>query len=120
MRISESKSRWMAILWTTAVIVGSLMSGGSLNTGLPIMRVDKVLHFVAYFGMALLWARGLGLAKKIGPLSLLLIVLALLGWAIEIGQIKISTDRYYETSDIIANIVGAICGVVVYRLLDLK
>ena len=105
---------WLAtaILWTTAVIYGSVMPSSTANSislwGIP--HGDKVLHIAGYAMMALLW---LAAVKKLT--IRLLASLVVLGIALEIAQGLLTMDRRFELWDIIANITGVFVGAAISR-----
>ena len=102
----------LAILWTIAIVSGSLMSGSNLqSTGMfDIPHADKLLHFGGYFLFVFLWinASRTPLSQK---LVIQWIVLgSLLGIGVEFAQSAWTVDRRFENLDIIANIIGSIGG----------
>jgi VanZ family protein len=82
--------------------------------------VDKVLHFVAYGIMGILFYRAyqtLRIKDNIQMLMLLSVVSAsLYGLSDEIHQYFVPF-RDAEVTDVIADIFGAVCGVYLYQLL---
>ena len=107
------------IFWAGVIVIASLMSPSELPE-LSISHSDKIAHVFVYFVLtiSLLWAV---LKKNKGNfnfLTTLLIVFAssiMYGILMEILQFTITTGRNFEIPDIIANIVGCIFGVLLYK-----
>lgn len=96
---------FIAIVWTVAMISGSLLSLGKVSSGLNIIpQFDKVLHFTAYLGFGILWLASF--PKSIRGRYAVITVGLVLGLLIEYLQKTYTVDRHYEVLDIIANITG--------------
>ena len=99
----------IAVAYTLALIVASLIS---LN-GVPSLGSsfdDKIYHIVAYFGLALLWVFYFKpFNSKYTPV-LIFFAAAFLGFVLELLQYLVSSNRTYDTYDMIANSIGAIFG----------
>ncbi|NVK21386.1 MAG: VanZ family protein [Kangiellaceae bacterium] len=90
---------------TTFIFIMSLMPGKQLPSNLPW---DKALHFIGYFGLALL-AR-LGSTKhKHWQIALGCIVFSLV---IEVLQ-QFIPNRGFEWQDLLANSLGVVSGVLI-------
>jgi len=106
-----------AIFWTTMVIIGSSISGGKVNKLSPLTfeGADKIMHFVAYMGMVLLWSLVLKeTGKRIGGARLSFYASIALGILLECGQSLVFDNRSFEIMDIIANIMGSIIGLILF------
>jgi len=55
--LSTRHYRWLAVLWTVAVIVACSLPAASLSPVQPALSADKVIHFVLFAGFGLLWMR---------------------------------------------------------------
>lgn len=86
------------IVAATGLSVGCLLPAGWL----PDLPNDKLLHFLAYCGLALLAAR---IAGAWGPLSLWLLGLLVAGWLIEVLQGHVA-GRSFCWRDLAANAAG--------------
>jgi VanZ family protein len=86
------------IVAATSVSVGCLLPAGWL----PPLPNDKLLHFLAYCGLALLAAR---IAGAWGPLRLWLLGLLVAGWLIEVLQDHVAGRRFCWR-DLAANTAG--------------
>ena len=89
---------WPAV---AAIVWGELKP----SPGVEGIIWDKALHFVAYFGLA--WLATLAWGRRIAPLLILAVVLAL-GGILEILQGQ--TGRDGEWADIVANTLGGLTG----------
>lgn len=105
-----------SIAWTSAVIVGSLMSPSSLAqfTWDSVMTADKLLHLTAYFVMCPLVLLAIAAWLDRSP-SLFIQVFCIvscigLGLLIEFLQGNMGVGRQLDWADAIANSVGACCG----------
>jgi len=103
------------VLWTSAVIIGSSISASAARSVSPLgfEGADKVVHFVAYCGMVFLWNASLRArlhGELVGFASCVMI-----GLVLEICQRIFFESRSFEIMDIIANIMGAIVGLLLFR-----
>lgn len=112
------KHAWFvaALVWTIAVAVMCL---GSFNK-LPSIggqQADKYVHFVFHFMFCALWLGYVRKAYPAAPLrstSATVFLLALVfGVALEIAQEYFTQTRGADLMDVVANAVGALCGVIV-------
>lgn len=101
--LSSKTFKFLFILGTLAIFIGSLLPGKQLPPGLPW---DKALHFIGYFGLGLL-AR-LGSVKR--PAWLLIIGCIAFSLIIEVAQMFIP-NRGFEWPDLLANSLGVVSGV---------
>lgn len=102
------------------LIIGAAgLSAGCLvpNHWLPAsMPNDKLMHFLAFGGLALLALR---IANGAVETSLWMLGLALSGWLIECLQ-QLLPDRGFSWRDIAANLAGIVCallGTLAYQAL---
>lgn len=114
------KNRFLlfAVFLNVAVTVISLRESGELPQ-LTIPYLDKIFHFVAYFMLSILWCSYIFLLKssyKIHKiLTLVIIFLTAYGIIIEVLQAEFTTTRYFEFSDIIANLLGVFVGLTIFN-----
>lgn len=84
---------------------------------------DKLFHMGVYFVAAVLMMYGLG-GRSYKPLwkGILYTLLFCMMWGgvMEYLQDAMSRGRHFEVNDIIANIIGAILGVIVFSVLFKK
>ncbi len=98
-------TRVRTIVWggyLVAVIILSLMPVAVPQT---VVHGDKLMHFLAYAGLAALWPRWLGH----GPWAAFWA--SVVGVALEVGQGVLPTGRYMDSQDALANALGASLGV---------
>lgn len=92
------------------------------STSAPLFpQSDKVLHFLIYAGLSFLlmwsldWSSKRGLKVPVISVS----IAVLFGTMIEIVQIYVPT-RYADVVDAVANTLGSVLGVCIYRVLWLR
>lgn len=119
-KLLERNSLLIAIIATLFLAVLSLSAVPKLNMGLGIKSGDKYLHFIAYFGLTILWYFALKdrikekMFKFFVPLALVLYGIILEGL-----QSNLTTYRTGDIYDAIANTAGVIVALLVFnRLLN--
>ena len=109
-------------MWAGCILILSVLpkeAMGSLDL-FGIKGFDKVLHAGAYALLAFLMMYGgrkrlAGVRMNFDRFSWSVFLFAgLYGIVMEWLQRTYSSTRYFEVPDIIANIIGALCGVAVY------
>jgi len=118
-KLLERNSLFIAIAATLFLAVLSLSAIPKLNLGLNIKSGDKYLHFIAYFGLTLLWYFALKdrINKKVFKFFVPL-TLIIYGIILEGLQSGLTTYRTGDIYDAIANASGVIVAVLVFdRLL---
>jgi len=105
----------LPILWTAIICWLSLTSTPPLIPG--ILGWDKLLHVLAYALLTILVAQYLYLhcldSWKAGFYAACFAVLY--GGLMEVMQLAVQTGRFAEWWDLVADIVGAIAGCVIFR-----
>lgn len=103
----------ITIGYTLFLTVGSLVNTGEVVNA-PT-NFDKVLHFTAYFGLAVLWMcwnifrkPAAGHRLKLKNLSLIALLVVVYGIIIEILQGVFTTYRIPDGWDIMANTIGVV------------
>lgn len=112
-----------SILWTILVVVASLAPSSGLSVKeFQFEHADKIVHFMMYFFLSLFWSIGLKRQNR----SLLLHRYALwfstlgsflLGFVLEISQEFLTLTRYFDALDLIANGIGCIFGVLMFKMI---
>lgn len=105
-------------IWLLLLSILSLTPGETL----PVVRfnlfeLDKLIHFIFYFILIILMNIGFRLKKNepFYKLIVLNIVIGILiGWSIELIQGNFIESRQFEYSDIIANSLGTVMGMLIY------
>ena len=106
------------VIWLIVLSVLSLTPGNKLpEIEFDLFELDKLVHFSFYFTLVILMNIGFRI-KKSEPFykSIVLIVVigVLIGWSIENLQGNFITNRFFDYSDIIANGLGTIVGMLIY------
>ena len=115
-KLLERNSLILAILATIVIGVLSLTAVPKLNIEIGIKSFDKYLHFFAYFGLSLIWYFALRdrIQKNVFnffvPLALIFYGIILEGL-----QSGITTYRTGDIYDALANTVGVIVSLVVFK-----
>ncbi|MGB5322336.1 VanZ family protein [Lutimonas sp.] len=115
-KLLERNALTLAILATILIGILSLSAVPKLNIGLGIKSGDKYLHFIAYFGLSSIWY--FALKDKIQKrLYNFFVPLALIfyGIILEGLQSGITTYRTGDIYDALANTVGVIVSLVVFK-----
>ncbi|MEM9545436.1 MAG: VanZ family protein [Bacteroidota bacterium] len=109
--------RLVAAGWTLILIAGTLLPKGvvSQNNWLDIPHFDKLSHFAAYALLVFFWSMALvQKTAKIKAARISFYGSIALGIVLEILQWQLNVGRHFEILDIIANIIGAIFGLIVF------
>ena len=115
-KLLEDNALTLAILASVIIAVMSLTTVPKLNLGLGIRSFDKYLHFIAYFGLSIIWYLALKdrFQKKVFnffvPLSLIIYGIILEGL-----QSGLTTYRTGDLYDAAANAAGVIVGLVFFN-----
>jgi VanZ family protein len=119
MMIKILKYHWRAILWLAVIMFACLMPGEKLSGVsffFKIPHFDKIIHFTMYFIFALFLMSGFSRQYKktsTKAYTFSFILAFLLGILIEFIQEKIG--RSYDMYDMIANTVGIIVSLLLFR-----
>jgi VanZ family protein len=110
-----------AIVWILLILVLCTLPGNDIPTNSFFEKVhfDKIVHFGLFGGIVLFLSLGVYWQKKyISPLTLLLFVIiaASYGLAIEFIQKYWAINRSFDMYDVVADTLGAIAGVWVFKL----
>jgi len=115
-KLLEHNALILAILATIIIGVLSLSAVPKLNLELGIKSGDKYLHFIAYFGLSIIWY--FALRNRIQKRAFNFFVpLALIfyGIILEVLQSGITTYRTGDIYDALANTAGVIVGLVLFK-----
>ena len=115
-KLLEHNALILAILATIIIGVLSLSAVPKLNLELGIKSGDKYLHFIAYFGLSIIWY--FALRNRIQKRAFNFFVpLALIfyGIILEGLQSGITTYRTGDIYDALANTAGVIVGLVLFN-----
>ena len=113
--------RTIAIMYLGIIAILSLMPAYDLPHITVFANFDKLVHFSMYFGAAILACWSMDISReRMKPIYYLLIGVFMYGVLMEILQRTMHNGRNFEFKDMIANLTGAIVGIIVYRYLDRK
>ena len=115
-KLLERNALILAIMATIIIGVLSLSAVPKLNLELGIKSGDKYLHFIAYFGLSIIWY--FALRNRIQKRAFNFFVpLALIfyGIILEVLQSGITTYRTGDIYDALANTAGVIVGLVLFK-----
>lgn len=112
-----------SLIWTALVVILSLVP--SSNVSLPdfqFKNVDKVAHFVMYTLLSLFWAIGLKRQDKFVGFRRYALQIAVIGSFVisvilEFLQEYAVVSRTFEVLDLIANGIGCIFGLVLFKII---
>lgn len=105
-----------AYLWLFLITYLSLFKGNS-SVKIEIPHLDKVVHFVFYFGLVYLFARGLHSVKEKVNMYIVVIMAILYGGLIELVQMQ-TGYRSGDIFDFIANSSGAIMAFILFQSIE--
>lgn len=111
----ERNFRYLAIVLTIAITIGSLISPNNLIK--PSVQVsDKFVHTTAYFILTLSWLLSFRLVLRLmKQLILILFIVFIYGIIIEVMQEIFTSYREADYYDILANFIGiSIAGIAFY------
>ncbi len=115
-KLLERNALVIAIVATVFLGILSLSAVPKLNLGLGIKAGDKYLHFIAYFGLSLMWYFALKdrinqkIFKIFVPLALIFYGIILEGL-----QSGLTTYRTGDIYDAVANTAGVIVALILFR-----
>ncbi len=112
-----------SLVWTALVITLSLVPSSNISLdNFQFKGVDKVAHFIMYTLLSLFWAVGLKRQNiYVGLRRHALRISAFGGFTlsviIELLQEYVVVSRYFEVLDLIANGIGCIFGILLFKII---
>lgn len=109
-----------AIIWALIIFWASTTSGKNLpSISWNLFEVDKLAHAIVYFILSVLIIKGFMARDVILNSSILygVLISIVYGILLEIIQFTFFPYRYFELLDIIANIIGSIGSIVVFKII---
>jgi len=106
-----------AICWCILILILSFSSPENLPS-VSIIGIDKFAHLAVYFVLSFLACFGFvkyGYSLK-NTMILSLLIASSFGIMVEFAQKYFFSSRSFEELDIIANIIGTILGICIFRL----
>jgi hypothetical protein len=121
---TTTQYRWLAVLWTAAILGGLSLPPSSLSPAQTLLSFDKLIHAVLFGGFGLLWMRVLCPPEAAGNgASLrwrggqLLGMGVLFAGGTEVYQQIMPVRRMGDPYDALADAVGLLVGILLYSLL---
>lgn len=106
--------------WALLILILMLMRPPSEMSDLSIKGLDKLAHFGVFAIMSFLYCLAYSQSGKKSLPWLIMLGVSLYGIITESLQSLSFTQRDFDIFDIIANIIGALAGVVFYTVLKRK
>ena len=107
---------FIAISFTVAIAIGSLISVNNSIEIPPVKNIDKFLHFTAYFTLTLSWLFAFYKSLKLHLKGIVIvIILFIYGIIIEVLQGVLTTYRQADLLDIVANSIGIVTAWVIFN-----
>ena len=113
--------------WLLFISFASLFSfnGKMISPRLNIPHIDKLVHFVFYFGLVVLAAKAAkeiskGILKPGKTLMYIVVFAIVYGILIELLQYGFTENRHGDVLDVLANSLGAVTGMLVAKRLVFK
>ena len=114
---------WLPLLWSVLIFIACAMPGKDIPhiSFLEILAFEKWVHAGIFFVLAVLLVRGMKFRYvRVAHITAALFALGIAipyGGLLEIMQGTLFEDRSADFYDFIANSFGAVCGVLLYRIL---
>lgn len=119
--LSTTHYRWLAVLWTGAIVLACSLPAASFAGVQPAVGADKVVHVVLFAVFGGLWMRALcppgpertwARVRRRGGRLLLLGVL--FGVGSEVYQQVLPLQRVADPYDALADVLGLLFGILLY------
>lgn len=122
MVLNKKQTLFVASSWTLLVTVLSLISTGSFVSiaNINIAYKDKIVHFIFYFVMVILWLNYYNRTTSKNSYIKVLFMTICYGILIEICQGVFTANREADVFDAIVNTVGAFSGFILFKALSNK
>lgn len=109
----------IGVIYLAVIAILSLMPSNDLPHFTIYPEIDKAVHLCMYLGLSLLAGWSFEISRdNMKPIYLLLSGVFFYGVLMEILQRTMHNGRNFDFKDMIANLTGAIIGLLIYRLLD--
>lgn len=108
----------IAVLYSILILVLSLVNLNEVKI-VKLEASDKIYHFVCYAFMSFLWSyftKSTLKALKNRAIFVLIFSISVFGIIIEVLQLKLTDYRAFDWWDILANFVGAVFGIIIFKL----
>lgn len=120
--LNKKPTLFAAASWTLLVTVLSLISTGSFVSiaNINIAYKDKIVHFIFYFVMVILWLNYYNRTTTKNSYIKVLFMTICYGILIEVCQGVFTANREADVFDAIVNAVGAFSGFILFKALSNK
>ena len=112
----------LAVLFSVFLTVISLKESEGLTIE-SIPYLDKIFHLFAYMVLTLLWSKYFvhlfSNTKMAVTLTILALFLTVYGIIIEVLQSKLTVTRVFDTYDIVANFLGIVIGILIFKYMKM-
>jgi VanZ family protein len=109
----------IAALYLVTIAVLSLMPSYDLPSFTIFPEIDKVVHICMYLGLSFLACWSFEIRRdRMKPLYFMLVTVFMYGILMEVLQRTMHNGRNFDFRDMIANLTGAIVGILIYRYFD--
>jgi VanZ family protein len=114
------KYKW-SLLWTLTILTLTFLPKDDLpSMTFGLKHIDKVVHFVFYFILIILYLFESGKGTNRPSWIFGFILCLFLGIGTEFGQRYLNMGRNFEKADMIANLLGSISGIILFKVLLIK
>jgi VanZ family protein len=117
------QSVWPPVVWTVIIFVLLIIPGSDFPEGPEIPFSDKIVHVFLFGVQVFLWCMYAGYSNTQPPLWIFLLIFlisCMYGIGMEYIQKYWVANRGFEKGDMIADIIGSVCGWLSYRFLFLR
>lgn len=114
-KLRDSSYIIIACVWTVIILYLSLISATTVSKFniWDVVGIDKLGHLLFYAMFAFLWCMGLSRGKT-REKNILFFSISF-GVFVEICQLYLFNGRSFELFDILANILGSVIGVILFK-----
>jgi hypothetical protein len=119
-KLSNKVYALAGIFWTIVITFLSLVSADQVSAFSiwDLAGVDKISHLMSYLLHTFLWCMATRNSKI--PVYFVLIFSASFGIIMEICQFYLFNGRTFELLDVLANILGSLAGIILFKNLLIK
>ena len=111
----------IAVFYLAIIAVLSLMPARDLPHFTVFPEIDKAVHFCMYFGLSFLACWSFEISRdRMKPIYMLLAGVFMYSVLMEILQRTMHNGRNFDFKDMVANLAGAILGIMIYRYFERK
>lgn len=119
MRRKFLHSIWLPVIWSVIIFILLIIPGKDFPEGPEIPFFDKIIHAFLFGVQVFLWCMYTWYSRNRTPLGIFLLIFfisCIYGIGMEYVQKYWVANRGFETGDMIADIIGSICGGLGYQL----